>query len=99
MSLQSMTGFSRSEGTTGRNRWVWELRSVNGKGLDLRSRLPNGLEHLEGFIKKTATEHFTRGNLQISLTVATGETAVEAVINHAALDAILALSKQLHRRY
>ncbi len=40
MTLQSMTGFARSEGTSGRYRWAWELRSVNGKGLDLRLRLP-----------------------------------------------------------
>ena len=95
MSLQSMTGFSRSEGTTGRNRWVWELRSVNGKGLDLRSRLPSGLEHFEGIIRKIAADHFTRGNVQISLSIATVDTTVEAVINHAALDAILTLGKQL----
>ena len=95
MSLQSMTGFSRSEGTTGRNRWVWELRSVNGKGLDLRSRLPSGLEHFEGIIRKIASDHFTRGNVQISLTIAPVDTAVEAVINQAALDAILSLGRQL----
>ena len=46
MMLQSMTGFARSEGTTGRYRWAWEFRSVNGKGLDIRPRLPQGLEHL-----------------------------------------------------
>jgi uncharacterized protein YicC (UPF0701 family) len=40
MTLQSMTGFARVEGTSGRSRWAWELRSVNGKGLDLRLRLP-----------------------------------------------------------
>lgn len=51
MALQSMTGFARHavqhamEG--GEARIVWEVRSVNGKGLDLRLRLPQGLEAAE----------------------------------------------------
>ena len=54
MALQSMTGFARREGTTGRWRWAWELRSVNGKGLDLRLRLPPGFERLETEIRRLA---------------------------------------------
>ncbi|MDQ2804860.1 MAG: hypothetical protein M3Y41_20105, partial [Pseudomonadota bacterium] len=38
--LASMTGFARAEGSVGSTTWVWELRSVNGRGLDLRLRLP-----------------------------------------------------------
>lgn len=95
MALQSMTGFSRSEGTSGRTRWVWELRSVNGKGLDLRPRLPSGLEHFEGIIRKLSSEHFTRGNIQINLNLAATETSVEAVVNEAALSAIIDLQKRL----
>ena len=52
MTLQSMTGFARVEGTSGRTRWAWELRSVNGKGLDLRLRLPPGLEALEADVRR-----------------------------------------------
>src|SRR6218665_4176732 len=94
MPLQSMTGFARREGTTGRNRWVWELRSVNGKGLDLRLRLPPGLEAIEADVRKMAGNVLTRGNLQIGLSLSTGETAVEAVVNQAALSAVLALRAQ-----
>jgi uncharacterized protein YicC (UPF0701 family) len=43
MAIQSMTGFARQEGEAQGCRYVWELRSVNGKGLDLRLRLPAGL--------------------------------------------------------
>jgi len=35
MTLQSMTGFARLDGRSGRYQWAWELRSVNGKGLDI----------------------------------------------------------------
>ena len=44
MSIKSMTGFARTDGATGNVSWHWELRSVNGRGLDLRLRLPNGSE-------------------------------------------------------
>ncbi|SIP93566.1 TIGR00255 family protein [Rhizobium sp. RU20A] len=96
--VQSMTGFARREGTSGRTRWVWELRSVNGKGLDLRLRLPPGLDHLEPEIRRLGAEALTRGNLQIGLSLASGEAAVEAVVNEEALAAVLALKERLGDR-
>ncbi len=95
MTLQSMTGFARVEGTSGRTRWAWELRSVNGKGLDLRLRLPPGLEALEADVRRLAGEAFARGNLQIGLAVSVSEAQVEAVVNEGALAAVLALRGRL----
>ncbi|WEX89585.1 YicC family protein [Sinorhizobium garamanticum] len=95
MPLQSMTGFARREGSSGRHRWAWELRSVNGKGLDIRLRLPQGLERFEPDCRRLASEYFARGNLQIGLNVSGGEAAVEAVINQGALSAVLRLREQL----
>jgi len=95
MTLQSMTGFARVEGTSGRSRWAWELRSVNGKGLDLRLRLPPGLEALEADVRRFAGEAFSRGNLQIGLATSISEAQVEAVVNQGALAAVLALRDQL----
>jgi uncharacterized protein (TIGR00255 family) len=95
MPLQSMTGFARREGTSGRYRWAWELRSVNGKGLDLRLRLPTGTEHLETEVRKLAAECFSRGNMQVNLTVSASEAGVETVVNQSALAAVLSLREQL----
>ncbi|GAA4181660.1 YicC/YloC family endoribonuclease [Shinella granuli] len=95
MTLQSMTGFARVEGTSGRTRWAWELRSVNGKGLDIRLRLPPGFEALEGDVRRLAGESLARGNLQIGLSVSVSEAQVEAVVNQGALAAVLALREQL----
>ena len=95
MALQSMTGFARREGTSGRHRWAWELRSVNGKGLDLRLRLPPGLERLETDIRRLASEHFSRGNIQAGLSLSVGENRFEATINQDALAAVLAMRDQL----
>lgn len=95
MPLQSMTGFARIEGSSGPYGWAWELRSVNGKGLDIRLRLPPGLERLEPDCRRLAAQYISRGNLQVALSVARGETAVEAVVNHDALAAVLKLREQL----
>ncbi|MDO1581694.1 YicC/YloC family endoribonuclease [Rhizobium oryzicola] len=95
MSVQSMTGFARREGTAGRYRWAWELRSVNGKGLDLRLRLPPGFEAMEAEVRKIAGELFARGNMQISLSVSVAEAKVEAVVNREGLNAVLALRNEL----
>lgn len=95
MNVQSMTGFARREGTTGRHRWVWELRSVNGKGLDIRLRLPSGFEALEVEARKLLSSRLSRGNLQVSLNVSVTEAKVEAVLNREALAAVQALRAEL----
>lgn len=95
MALQSMTGFARREGTSGRWRWAWELRSVNGKGLDLRLRLPPGLERMETEVRRVAGEQFSRGNMQANLSVSAGENRFEAVLNQETLANVLALRDQL----
>lgn len=95
MSLQSMTGFARSEATQGRYRIAWELRSVNGKGLDLRLRLPPGHEQLEPEARRLVSDSFSRGNIQATLSVNLAETRLQAVVNREALDAVLALREEL----
>jgi uncharacterized protein (TIGR00255 family) len=95
MNVQSMTGFARHEGTVGRYRFAWELRSVNGKGLDMRLRLPPGLELLENDIRKAISARLNRGNVQASLSLSVAEARMEAVVNRDALEAVLALRQQL----
>jgi len=95
MTLQSMTGFARHEGQIGRYRFAWELRSVNGKGLDVRLRLPPGLEDLETEVKALVATRLSRGNLQVALSLTSSENRMEAVVNRDALEAVLALRDQL----
>ena len=49
-----MTGFADLAGGTDGFTWVWEARSVNGRGLDLRLRLPEGLEALDAPLRAAA---------------------------------------------
>ena len=67
--IVSMTGFARTQGEQSGNAFVWELRSVNGRGLDLRLRLPPGLEALEFTLREMATKRLRRGNVSGTLTL------------------------------
>jgi uncharacterized protein (TIGR00255 family) len=67
--LASMTGYARAEGTANGISWAWELKSVNGRGLEVRSRLGNGFEHLEPEVRKRAAAVLGRGNVSVSLRV------------------------------
>ena len=68
--LSSMTGFAREGGTLpDGSSFVWEIRSVNGRGLDVRLRLPNGFDALEGPLKEAAAKLLKRGNVSATLTL------------------------------
>ncbi len=93
--VSSMTGFARHEGGDGTLTWAWELKSVNGKNLDLRCRVPSGYEALEVAARATAQAHCARGNLQLSLTVNRGEVPVKLQVNRQILDQLLGLVRDL----
>jgi uncharacterized protein (TIGR00255 family) len=69
MALSSMTGFARSQGASGPYAFEWELKSVNAKGFDLRTRLPQGWDELEAYAKKRAGELLSRGTVYANLNV------------------------------
>lgn len=95
--LSSMTGFSRSEGSAGGLTWTWELRSVNGRGLELRFRLPNGFDGLEAGLREAAGKLLRRGNVSANLTVQRQEQATLAA-DPATLEQVLALALELAAR-
>ena len=64
-----MTVFARTEDYNKHCSWTWEVRSVNGKGLDVRSRVPSGFENLESTARDQVKKSFSRGNISISLSV------------------------------
>jgi uncharacterized protein (TIGR00255 family) len=92
-----MTGFARSEGSAGGLVWAWELRSVNGRGLDLRFRLPPGWDPLEQALRESAGKVLKRGNVTASLTLKR-ETEARLSLDSVALEQALTLALDLHRR-
>ena len=95
MTIASMTGFSRAEGHDGALAWVWEVKSVNAKSLDLRFRLPGGFEALELPLRASVSQKLRRGSVTANLTVTKAAGAAGLRVNREALDAILALARSL----
>lgn len=89
MSLSSMTGFARCEGEESGVSWVWELKSVNGKGLDVRCRLPAGYDRLEADIRGQAQKDLTRGNVSVNLSITQLEHESSYRINWLVLNDII----------
>ena len=88
--LTSMTGFASRRGQGAGCSWTWEIRSVNGKGLDLRLRLPDWIDGLESAARAAVAAAARRGNITLALKLArdAGEDAMR--INAAGLGAVLA---------
>ena len=94
MGIASMTGFARSEGDVLGISWVWEIKSVNGKSLDLRVRLGPGFDSLEPQLRALLTQRFRRGNFSANLGVT--RTAPAAVrVNRETLAQLVGLMKEL----
>ena len=93
-----MTGFSRASGASDGLFWQWEIRSVNGKALDVRCRLPTGFEALEPPLRGILNQAFKRGNLQVSLSVSGALTAETVRLNSAVLDQLVAAGELLRNR-
>lgn len=98
MSLASMTGFARTSGAVGDFLWTWELKSVNGRSLDVRCRVPQGFEAMDGIVRQAAAEQLKRGNLSANLTVDDVASRGRLTVNRVALDQILTLVGELQTR-
>jgi uncharacterized protein (TIGR00255 family) len=95
MSLVSMTGFAEAHGAYEAMRWRWEVKSVNGRSLELRLRTPPGFEGIEPAARTLANERFRRGNLQATLSIEPQEGARALRIDAAALAAAVRIAKQI----
>jgi uncharacterized protein (TIGR00255 family) len=87
----SMTGFAARRGVGMGYSWAWDLRSVNGKGLDLRLRVPDWIDGLEAALRAELQKSISRGNVSLSLKVTQDEGREDAAfrLNEAALAAAL----------
>jgi len=98
MTLMSMTGFARVDGADGDARWTWELKSVNGRGLDLRFRTPNGLDALEPRARKLASERLKRGSVALSLQVNESARVEGYRVNRPLLDQLAGIVREVEQK-
>jgi uncharacterized protein (TIGR00255 family) len=95
--LSSMTGFARTDGQHEGMAWIWELRSVNGRGLDFKLRLPPGLDAMEAALREAAGQILRRGNVTANATLRR-EDRPRLVADPAALEQVLTLARDLAAR-
>ena len=98
MTVASMTGYARAEGRDSQGSWVWEGKSVNGRGLELRCKSAQGYDGLEVVAREAAAKRLKRGNVQLSLTVRTETEQSQIRVNEALLGQLIAICDQWQSR-
>ena len=95
LDVQSMTGFAQGSGSLNNFSWVWETKSLNSKGLDIRIRLPNGFGELEQEARRCVKKTFKRGSVGLSLTTTRVGVEQKYFINNALLSELVLASQKL----
>jgi uncharacterized protein (TIGR00255 family) len=92
-----MTGYARAQGTDGSRRWVWEARSVNGRNLEIRCRLPQGFDRLENPARGSVGGRLKRGNVSLTLTMTTERQGTSLRVNRVLLAELGALVDEVRK--
>jgi uncharacterized protein (TIGR00255 family) len=95
MALVSMTGFAEAHSSRNGAHWRWEAKSVNGRGLELRLRLPQGFDGVEAAARVLAVDLFKRGNIQAVLTYEAAADARGLRIDTVALASAVKIAKEV----
>jgi uncharacterized protein (TIGR00255 family) len=93
MSLSSMTGFARAQGSRGAWRWTVEIKCVNAKGLDLRLRVPTGFDRIEARAREQLGKALSRGTVFVNLSANREGTSVTTRIDGALLAEVAAAAR------
>lgn len=95
MAISSMTGFARCDGTHGGIAWTLEVKSVNGRNLDIKYRTPAGFEAAERLGRELSKTRFARGQMNLSLSVSSAGAQAGVSLNREVLEVYLAASQAL----
>ncbi len=95
--IASMTGYARAQGADDRRRWVWEARSVNGRNLEIRCRVPQGFDRLENPARTAVGGRLKRGNVSLTLTLASERQNSPLRINRALLTELGTLVEEVRK--
>lgn len=95
--IRGMTGFGRAQGQAPWGAWVWEVRSVNGKAVDLRTNFPPGCDAVDFEARKRMKERFQRGSFQLQLKVDWTRDAATTQVDTRELARLVRLSRHWAR--
>jgi uncharacterized protein (TIGR00255 family) len=96
--VTGMTGFGRGERSGPYGTVTVEARSVNGKGLDLRLRLPNGFDAIEPKLRELAKARFNRGSVTLNLSVTPPEGGQDVRIDEDRLSFYAKAARRLYEQ-
>lgn len=96
--VHSMTGFARRDGGDAAVSWTWEIKSVNGRSLDVRARLPQGYESLDPTVRSAVAAACSRGNVQVNLSMKRGSAPLQLQVNEDLLQQAIDLMSKLETR-
>lgn len=90
-----MTGFARVDGHGDGYSWTFEAKSVNGRSLDLRCRLPSGFDSVEAAARADLPKRLARGNVNLTLTVNRTQAVSQLRINRELLAQVLEIAREI----
>lgn len=93
--VASMTGFARVDGHGEGYTWTFEAKSVNGRSLDIRCRLPSGFDSIEAVARTEMPKRLARGNVNLTLTVNRTQSVSQLRINRDLLAQVLELAREI----
>lgn len=96
--IHSMTGYAAGQGAAAGYRWSWELRSVNGRGLDIRLRVPDWIEGLEASLRSALGKAAKRGSLTLNLRVHREGAEGDLQLSGGQLDRVLSAMTEIEQR-
>ena len=101
--IRSMTGFGRAVSSNMHWQCTVELRSVNGRYLEVRLRLPAGLSGFQDALRKVVRGYCERGNVEGTITLTPTDDAPPSIrVNQGLLaqyaDVVRAAEQQLGRQ-
>jgi uncharacterized protein (TIGR00255 family) len=95
VAIYSMTGFARASGQHANYSWTWEIRSVNGKGLDVRCRIPSGFDAVDLPTRNAIAKICERGNIAVSLNVTNAQQQAGYRVNQDLLQQFISVIKTI----
>lgn len=93
--IASMTGFARVDGHGDGYSWTFEVKSVNGRSLDLRCRLPSGFDSIEATARAELPKRLARGNVNLTLSVSRSQAVSQLRINRELLSQVLEIAREI----
>ncbi len=96
--IKSMTGFSKAETKENGVNLAVELKSLNGRYLEISCKIPRSLNHKEFEIREMLKSSISRGNILISINIETNLALKQNLINEEAAVEYFKALKRLKKK-